>query len=95
MKFKKIILNGLWILILLFAFGGTPALADEFELKVAKLQGIFESYLPPDSALMIRVNELLQLALDAHATGNDEQAMVYVREAGKFIGQAELTQESQ
>ena len=25
MKFKKIILNGLWVLILLFAFGGTPA----------------------------------------------------------------------
>ena len=27
MKFKKMFLNGLWILVLLFAFGGTPAFA--------------------------------------------------------------------
>ena len=84
MKIKKIILNGLWILILLFAFGGTPAFAADCATEIQNIDDILTSQ-PISQDVMDQVIPLRDEAVRLCNEGKTTEAMVPINEAKALL----------
>ena len=85
MKFQKMFLNGLWILVLLFAFGGTPALAEDCAVELGKIVIEMDTIeLTQDE--IIHILSLKKEAARLCSEGKSAEALVLINEAKALLG---------
>lgn len=85
MKIKKMFLKSLWILILLFAFGGTPAFAADCVTEIEKIESALTSQSISQN-VMAQVLSLRNEAVRLCNEGKTTEAMVPINEAKALLG---------
>ena len=86
MKFKKIILNGFWILVLLFAFGGTPAFSNDCDAEIAKVNKEITTTNPLPMETLLEAQALRDQADALCKAGKVAEGMALLDQAKALLG---------
>lgn len=88
MKFKKIILNGLWILVLMLVFAAPPVFAEdcpECTIKIAEIKDGLATAGTISPTDMEEANRLLNLGISLYEQGDNEGAIAALEQAKALL----------